>query len=174
MKQLLTTCLCVFVLFGAAYADDVIDAPFFDLELQLVGMDFVGVVPEGMRFDGRTLGVVSDGMLSGAEVTAIDYLLFRHDGVGVVDVRGLAVHEDGTTAAMTFKGFLGEPTPGLLEAMLDPAYAYEDVDMPVHGALWLQTMAPQYAFANHTVFGCVGAVNPAQGWVRYTCRALAH
>lgn len=40
-------------------------------------------------------------------------------------------------------------------------------------ALWLQAMAPQYALANHTVFGCVGAVDPAQGWLRYTWRSLA-
>jgi len=91
----------------------------------------------------------------------------------VLNIRGLAVHPDGATVAMTLKGYLGEPTPGMLEMMLDPEFEPLDVDIPFHGAAWLETMAPQYAFVNHTVFGCAGTVNMVEGVVRYTCRSLA-
>lgn len=158
---------------GTAMAQDEIATQSLVMELQLVGSDVVGVVPEGMRMDGYVRGAITEGLLTGATVTATDYLLIRRDGVGVIDVRAMAVLPGGVTAAMTFKGFFGEPTPGMFEAMLVPDFEFPDVDMPAHGALWLQTMAPQYAFVNHTVFGCVGSVNSAQGAVRYSCRSLA-
>ena len=57
--------------------------------------------------------------------------------------------------------------------MLDPEFEPQDADVPMHGAAWFQTMAPQYAFLNHTVFGCTGTANFATGFVRITCRSLA-
>jgi hypothetical protein len=96
-----------------------------------------------------------------------------NSGVGVLNVRGFAVHPDGVTSSVTMKGFLGEPMPGMLDAMLDPEFRPPDVDIPVLGAAWFQTMAPQYAFLNHTVFGCTGTVNLVEGVARITCTSLA-
>ncbi len=171
---LLATAMGVLVAtWGTAIADEAHTTPYMAMEVQITGQDFIGLVPEGIRFDGHTKGVVTDGLLVGASLTAVDYLPYRHDGVGVVDVRGFGVHPDGTTAAMTMKGFLGEPMPGMIEAMLDPAFEPPDVDFQIHGAAWFQTMATQYAFLNHTVFGCAGTINSAEGGVRITCRSLA-
>ena len=175
MKKLLIFALMVALagIAGTATASDAIETPFIVMELQIGAQDFVGLVPEGLRLNGHSSGVITDGLLAGATATGIDYLLYRHDGVGVVDVRGFAVHPDGVTVAMMLKGFVGEPMPGMLEMMLDPAFEPPDADAPIHGAAWFQTMAPQYAFLNHTVFGCTGTVNAVHGLVRMTCRSLA-
>lgn len=158
---------------GAAIADDAAETPYTVMEMQIVGQDFVGLVPEGIRMDSRSSGVVIEGLLAGATTQGVDYMLYRHDGVGVLDTRGFAVHPDGVTSSVTMKGFLGEPMPGMIEAMLDIDFEPPDVDIPLHGAAWFQTMAPQYAFLNHTVFGCTGTVNLVQGVARITCRSLA-
>ena len=172
-RPLLTAVMAALVaLAGTAVADETA-APYFVFEAASVGQDLIGLVPEGLRFDGHSRGVISDGLLVGAWTTATDYLLYRHDGVGVLDIRGFAAHPDGVTLAMTLKGFLGAPMPGMLEAMLAPAFFPPDVDIPLHGAAWFQTMAPEYAFLNHTVFGCTGTYNPGKGVGRTTCRSLA-
>jgi len=158
---------------GTAIADDAAAERYMVFEIQHVGQDFIGLVPEGIRLDGHHTGVVTEGLNVGATSRSTDYFLYRHDGVGVMYTRGFAVHPDGVTIAMTLKGFLGEPMPGLLEAMFDPAFEPPDVDVSLHGAAWFETMAPQYAFLNHTVFGCVGTVNLFQNVGRITCRSLA-
>jgi hypothetical protein len=158
---------------GTAIAENEPTLPYIVVEAQIVGQDVIGVVPEGLRIDSHTRGVVTEGILAGATTTGIDYMLIRHDGVSVLDARWLAVHADGLTVAITLRGFSGEPTPGLLEAMLDPEFEFPDVDIPAHVAAWFHTMAPQYAFLNHTVFGCTGTVNMVEGVIRSTCRPLS-
>ena len=175
MKKLLLTVVMVALvaIAGSANADDASVAPFFVLEGEAVSQDFVGLVPEGLRVNGHIRAVVTDGLFAGATASGIDYLLFRHDGVGVIDARWLLVDADGATVAITVKGFMGEPFPGFLEAFLDPTFEPGDVDIPSHGAAWFQTMAPQYAFLNHTVFGFTGSLNMAQGVIRMIGRSLA-
>jgi len=173
-KLLFATIMAVLIVIsGTAIADDAGEAPYLVMEVQIVGQDFIGLVPEGLRLDGHTSGEITEGLLVGSTTTATDYLLYRHDGVGVVDVRCVAVHPEGATVAMTLKGYLGEPMPGMLEMMLDPEFEMPEIDIPMHGAAWMQTMAPQYAFLNHTVFGFTGAMNMAEGVVRVTLRSLA-
>jgi hypothetical protein len=175
MKKLLLAIglAATLMVMGTAIAQDAPDTPYFVVEGEAVGQDFVGLVPEGLRIDGHTRGVVTDGLFAGATMSGIDYLLFRHDGVGVIDARWLLVDADGATVAITLKGYIGEPSPGFLEAFLDPEFEPVDVDIPSHGAAWFQTMAPQYAFLNHTVFGFTGSLNIAQGVIRLTGRPLA-
>ena len=158
---------------GTAIADDAAATPYMVIEAQMVGQDVIGLVPEGLRLNGHTRGVITEGLLAGATTTGVDSMLVRHDGVSVLDARYFAVHPDGVTVAITLKGFSGEPSPGLLEAMLDPAFEFPNVDIPAHVAAWFQTMAPQYAFLNHTVFGCTATVNMVEGVIRATCRPLA-
>ncbi len=175
MMRLLPTAMmaAMIAIVGSATAEDATEAPYMVMEFRIVGQDFVGLVPEGLRLDGHTSGAITDGRLAGATVTGTDYLHCRHDGVGVIDVRGVAVHPDGVTVSMTMQGYLGEPMPGMPEMLLDPEFEPQDVDIPAHGAAWFQTMAPQHAFLNHTVFGCAGSVNLVEGVVRITCRSLA-
>lgn len=175
MKKLLCAAIVAATLgiAGTAIADDGAATPYAVMEVQMVGQDFIGVVPEGLRLDGHSTGAITEGLLAGATTTSVDYMLFRHDGVAVLDIRGFATHPDGVTSSMRLSGFLGEPMPGMFEAMLDPEFEPQDADVPMHGAAWFQTMAPQYAFLNHTVFGCTGTANFATGFVRITCRSLA-
>ena len=174
MKRLLLAAimLALVAIGGTAIAEDAATTPSMVVEAQIVNMEVIGLVPEGLRIDSHTRGVVTEGFLAGATTTGVDYLLIRHDGVSVLDARWLVVHADGFSAAITIKGFSGEPTPGLLEAMLDPEFEFPDVDSPAHAAAWFQTMAPQYAFLNHTVFGCNATINMVQGVIRSTCRPL--
>lgn len=175
MKKLLIAAIVAVlgVIAGTAIADDAIETPYFVIEAQLAGQDSVGLVPEGLRMDGHIRGSVPEGIRAGATTTGIDYLVMRHDGVGVIDARYIVAGADGVTAAMTIRGFLGEPSPGLLEAMLDPEFEMPDADIPLHGAAWFQTMAPQYAFVNHTVFDFTGTINMVTGLLRLTGRSLA-
>jgi hypothetical protein len=175
MKKLLLAALLATAVSIAitAMADETNERPYGILEGQIVGQDFIGLVPEGLRFDGHSSGVITEGLLAGATTSGVDYMLYRHDGVGVIDVRGFSVHPDGFSVSMTMKGFVGEPSPGSFEAMLDPAFEPPDVDIPLHGAAWFQTMAPEYAFLNHTVFGFSGTINMATGVLRVTYRSLA-
>jgi len=158
---------------GAAIADDAMATPYLVAEFQSVGLNVVGLVPEGLRFDAPARGVITDGLLAGATMTGIDYVLMRHDGVGIIDARWFVEHPNGVTVALTARGYSGEPAPGVIEAMIDPAFVPPDVDIPIHGAIWMETMAPQYAFLNHTVFGFTGTSNWATGVLRVTARSLA-
>ena len=168
-----TFAIGLIVLASSAIAQEAAPVPSMVVEGQIHTMNFVGLVPEGLRLDGHVTGVITDGLFAGATGEWIDYLLIRHDGVGVVYVRGFFVDPDGVPVAFTLRGFLGEPQPELVQAMLDPEYEMPDVDMPVHGAAWFESMAPQYAFLNYTVFGATGTVNPATGVIRAVYRSLA-
>ncbi len=73
----------------------------------------------------------------------------------------------GLSVGVTLLGSMHDPTlTPPLEAMLDPEFEFADVDMSLHGAAWCQTMAPQYAFVNHTVYSSTGTRNVARGEVR--------
>jgi hypothetical protein len=159
---------------GAAIADDGPAVPYLVGEIQITAQNPVGLVPEGLRIDGHTSWVITEGIFTGTTGTSIDYLLIRPDGVGILDIRSYGVDPDGTPIAMTAKGFLGDPTlMPPIDAWLDPGFEAPDVDIPLHGAAWFQTMAPQYAFVNHTVFGFSGTLNPATGRIRLLYRSLA-
>ena len=66
-----------------AIADEASETPYVVMEVQLGDQDFIGLVPEGLRIDSHSTGVITDGLLAGATTTGVDYLLYRHDGVGV-------------------------------------------------------------------------------------------
>jgi len=173
-KLLLNAALAAMVaIAGAVFSSEPIGPMHMTSEAQLTGQNRVGLVPEGLRIDSYSTGVFTDGLLAGATYDGIDYVLIRHDGVAVLYGRYYAVVPDGATVAFTLRGFMGEPTPGLLEAMLDPAYEPPDVDIPWHGAFWFETMAPQYAFLNHTIFAGTATLNLATGVLLGTLRPIA-
>ena len=176
MKKLsLSVCLAAMIaITGATFADDAPTVPYLTAEIQSTGQNPVGLVPEGLRIDGHATFVITDGLFAGTTGTSIDYSLVRPDGVTILDARGYGVDPDGTPVAMTLKGFYGDPTlMPPLEAWLDPDFEAPDADIPLHGAAWFQTMAPQHAFVNHTVFGFTGTINFATGRLHLTYRSLA-
>lgn len=140
--------------------------PLLAIEYQITRQQVVGLVPEGLRIDFHIAGEITDGLFAGATAEGIDYLLIRHDGVGILDVRVFGSMPDGTTLAWTIKGFVGDPaTMPPLEAWFDPDFVL-DMDVPFHGAGWFQTMDPSHAFLNHTVLAIRGSVNLVTGTVR--------
>jgi hypothetical protein len=147
--------------------------PLVTVEYQITRQQVVGLVPEGLRIDFHFSGTITDGFFAGATAEGIDYLLVRHDGVGVLDVRVFGALPDGTTVAWTVMGFAGDPdTMPPLEAWLDPDVV-PDMDVPLHGAAWFQTMAPAHAYLNHTVLAIRGTVNLATGTIRAMGWSLA-
>ena len=133
----------------------------------------IGVVPEGRRLDSKTSGVVTEGLFAGNHVEGIDRVLFRHDGVMVIDYRGVILLPDGLAVGITLKGFMHDATlTPPFEAMLDAELEFADVDMPIHGAVWFQTMVPEHAFSNDRVFSFAGALDVAEGEVRAIYRSL--
>ena len=85
MKELLRAAImaALVVIAGTAIADEASETPYVVMEVQLGDQDFIGLVPEGLRIDSRSTGVITDGLLAGATTTWVDYLLFRHDGAAV-------------------------------------------------------------------------------------------
>ena len=81
------------------------------------------------------IGVVTEGLFAGNHVEGVDRVLFRHDGVMVIDYRGVILFPDGLAVGITLKGFMHDATlTPPFEAMLDAELEFADVDMPVHGA----------------------------------------
>jgi hypothetical protein len=175
MKKLLLAAImaALVAITSSVFSSEPLGTRHVTTEVQVTGQKLVGVVAEGLRLDLVSSGVVTDGFLTGATFEGVDYALIRHDGVMVIYAHYFCVTVDGATIAMVLRGYLGEPTPGLFEAMLDPEFEPPDVDIPVHGAAWFETMAPQYAFLNHAVFAMSGTVNRATGAIRSTFRPIA-
>jgi hypothetical protein len=176
-KPLFTIVLAVLVaIAGSVMAEDERAEAYMVLEGQMNAHNLVGLVPEGIRLESYSSGEFTDGLLLGATGEWVDYLLIRHDGVRVIDVRGYADDPNGMPVVWSMKGFFGEPSPPPLEvrieAMLDPEFEFPDVEFPIHGAAWFQTMAPEHAYLNHTVFGFTGTLNPYQGKMRITFRPV--
>ena len=170
-------CICLvalLVIAGTAIADDVPVTTFYTSEAALVGVDFIGLVPGGLRLNSKFTGTVTDGLFAGSTTEGVDHVLIRPDFVMEMNAREIIAIPDGPPVAVTIMGFW-VPTTEMppLEAMLDPDFAFADVEIPGHGAAWFETMAPQYAFLNHTVFSFTGTINIARGEVRVTYRSLA-
>ncbi len=166
--------VALLTLAATAIARDVPVTAFYTAEATLVGYDFVGLVPGGLRLNSKYTGTVTDGLFAGSAVEGVDYVLIRPDFVMEMNIREIITIPDGPPVAVTVRGFW-VPTVEMppLEAMLDPDFAMPDVEIPGHGAAWFETMAPQHAFLNHTVFSFTGTINIARGEVRVTYRSLA-
>jgi ketosteroid isomerase-like protein len=146
----------------------------YSFQAQLTRISPVGLVPEGLRIDAGFAGTVTDGPWAGRTIEGIDYLVIRPDGVGVIDAHELVSGEQGALASLHAEGYIVPPFPmPPLTALLDPAFTWPDVDLPLHGSVRVQTAAAGSAAANHTVFGFTGAVNMSRGWLAVTARAVA-
>ena len=122
-----------------------------------------------------TLAVAGTAAADAPTCCTIEGVGLEPDVVGVVnEVRILLVDPDGTPVSIALRGYTGDPmTMPPLEAWFDPDFVPADADVPFHGAAWLQTMAPQYAFVNHTVFAATGSINHATSQIRVTYCAIA-
>ena len=177
MKQILhAICLAaILALTAAALADDTPARPFFTMEASTVDQVFIGLVPAGLRTDEVYSGTVTAGLFEGATGQATNYSLLRHDGVFVVDIRGVFFISDGPPVGVRIQGYSRPPMPLTPEMLLDPAFeppGPEEAEFLIHGVMWLETMAPQYAFLNDTVFDMHGTYDMATGNMLITYTAM--
>jgi len=173
MQRLLTTiCLAALLaLAGTASADA--HGATYTTDLSVVELHFIGLVPGGLRLNSHFEGTITDGLFAGSSVTGIDYALIRPDGVIVMNGHKLIMIPDGPPIAVAFQGYW-VPTSEMppLEAFLDPEFEMPDMDMPGQGVAWHETMLPQYAHLNRTLYVFTGTINAARGEIRGYYRPL--
>jgi hypothetical protein len=140
---------------------------------QLTRLAPVGLVSGGLRSDVGFAGTVTDGPLAGSTIEGVDYLLIRHDGVGVIDARELITTADETTVSVHAEGYIVPPfeVPDL-RALADPSFSWPDVDLPMHGSARLQSAVPALEVVNRSVYSFTGAVNMARGSLVVTARRI--
>ncbi|GEM_PF-1202680 len=175
LRPLMAICLAAMLACSStAFADTHGTATGYTAEATVTAIHPIGLVPGGLRMNGHFVGTITEGLFAGSTFEGIDYNLARPDGVFVADVRMLIAIPDGPPVAVRIMGFW-VPTDEMppLEAFLDPDFEFPDVDIPGHMAVWHETMLPQYAHLNHTVFGLSGTLNLARGELRWTVRSLA-
>ncbi len=133
----------------------------------------VGLTPTGLRLDVLFTGTITEGELEGAQMQGVDYLLIRPDGVAVIDARETirSTHGAGATHARAM-GYIVPPFDmPPLEALLDPQFEWPDVDLPMHGAVTLES-GQKGSPMNSTVYAFTGQVNLAKGQLGIAARAI--
>jgi len=138
---------------------------FYRFEARFTALVPIGPVPDGLRLDAHFEGRVVEGELTGATVSGIDYVRFRSDGVGVLDVREVLVR-DGQCVEVQAGGYMIPPAAFALpspEVMLSPEFAWPDVELPVHGFVTFRTATQEWEQLNRTVGTFNGIANPGVG-----------
>lgn len=154
--------------------EEVRDMDGYAFEAEFTGLVPVGLVPTGARIDVAFTGTVTEGPLAGSRVEGIDYLLMRRDGTSVIDVREVFLRPDGAAAAVTAGGYVVPPVEmPPLEAILAPGFAWPDLDLPLHGWARVESMIPEVASANHTVYAFTGTANVGTGRLSIRATSIA-
>jgi hypothetical protein len=82
--------------------------------------------------------------------------------------------DPGRTVATEVHGYVAAPSPvPPLEAVADPAFAWPDAELPMHGSVVLRTAVPELQALNSTVYGFTGTVNVGRGELRVRAHSLA-
>lgn len=145
----------------------------YSFQAQLNRIAPVGMLPGGLRIDVGFSGTVTDGPLAGQSIDGVDYLLIRPDGVAVIDAHELINGTEGASASIHAQGYIVPPFEmPELSVLLDPSFAWPDVEMPLHGSARPQTALPAMQAANHTVYAFRGSVNMARGLLLVRARAI--
>ena len=137
-------------------------AALYRFEARFTALVPIGPVPDGIRLDAHFEGRVVEGELAGATVRGIDYLRFRSDGVGVLDVREVLA-QDGQTVEVRAGGYLTPPAGFALpptEVRAAPDFTWPEVDLPFHGFALFSTAAREWQQLNRTVATFNGVANP--------------
>lgn len=174
IRTLTATCFAALLaLAGTALADAHVAANGYTTEATVTAIHPIGLVPGGLRMNGHFAGTITEGLFAGSSFEGVDYNLMRPDGVLVANVHMLIAIPDGPPVGVRIQGFW-VPTFEMppLEAFLDPDFEFPDSDIPGHMAVWHETMLPQYAHLNHTLYVFTGTMNVARGELRATYRPL--
>jgi hypothetical protein len=125
----------------------------YSFEAKFTDIIPIGQVSEGLRLDVHFVGTIVNGPFTGGTVRGIDYLLFRPDGIGIIDVREMISTPKGETLSVRAYGYVVPPEGVRLppaEVMLRPDFEWPDVTFPFHGFALAQTGATELSWMNHT------------------------
>jgi hypothetical protein len=146
----------------------------YRFEARFTALVPIGPVPDGIRLDAHFEGRVREGALAGATVRGTDYLRFRSDGVGVLDVREVLAR-DGQSVEVRAGGYLFPPAGFALppaDVLVAPDFTWPEVELPFHGFATFSTAAPAWQQLNHTVATFNGVANPGAGTLVVEAEAL--
>jgi hypothetical protein len=145
----------------------------YAFEARFTSVRPLGITPVGLRIDVEFAGLVTDGPLAGKGLAGIDYLLIRADGIGQIDAREV-ISDGGTVLACPrVLGYIVPPlTLPPLEVVADPGFDWPDVDLPIHGAAYIETAVDDLAAARSTVYAWNGTVNVATATIRVSAMAI--
>jgi Protein of unknown function (DUF3237) len=149
-------------------------AALYRFEARFTSLVPIGPVPDGIRLDAHFEGRVVEGELAGAAVRGIDYLRFRSDGVGVLDVREVLA-QDGQSVDVRAGGYLIPPGGFALppaEVLAAPDFRWPEVELPFHGFATFSTAASEWQQLNRTVSTFTGVANPGAGTLVVEAQAL--
>ena len=145
----------------------------YKFEARLAEMYPIGLFAEGIRFHNDFEGTVVAGPFAGARIFGLDPFLLRADGMGVIDAPEV-IDAGETRVSLHVRGYVVPPA-GMemppLEALLEPGFAFPDVDFRVTASGLVRTAAPAYAALNATVAIIEGTVNLATGRLVVEARA---
>jgi hypothetical protein len=80
----------------------------------------------------------------------------------------------GTATSVHADGYIVPPFDmPELPALLDPAFSWPDVDLPLHGSARLQSAVPALEAVNRSVYAFTGTVNMARGSLVVTARRIS-
>jgi hypothetical protein len=135
----------------------------------------VGLTPLGLRVDLDFTGTITAGPLTGATLLGTDFFLLRPDGIGQVHTRERITRGDRVAASLQFLGYVVPPIamPDL-SVLLSPDFQWPDIDLPMHGATFVEAASEEWSAATATVYGASsGAVNLAARTLRLEAKSLA-
>ncbi len=137
----------------------------YRFEAQLAEMYPIGLFSEGIRFHNDFEGTVVEGPFEGARIFGLDPFLLRPDGIGVIDAPEV-IDAGETRVSLQVRGYV-VPPEGMemppLGALLEPGFAFPDVDFRVTASGLIRTASPEWASLNATVAVIEGTVNLATG-----------
>jgi len=121
----------------------------------------VGRTPEGLVILVKADGTIREGLLKGAKVEAMDYLLMSTTEVAFLE--GGKTLSLGDVVVVEAVKAIARPPQGLkmptLAQLSDPRYTWPDVDHQLIGFSLFRTGAPQFDELNKTIAQFEGKAN---------------
>ncbi len=137
----------------------------YRFEGRLLDQRPLGHFSEGLRFENPFEGAITGGLLSGARMSGLDYLLVRPDGVAVIDAPETIQHPDGPVIAHA-RGYV-MPSVGLavppLETIASPEFAWPSVPFAITGFVLYRTAVTRFEELNRVAGALVGEVDMSNG-----------
>lgn len=145
----------------------------YALEAHFTDVKPIGVTALGLRLDISFAGQITEGPLMGKAVVGTDRMLLRPDGVGQIDIVESITDGDRVVASIHVLGYVVPPFPiPDLSALTNRDFSWPDVDLPLHGAAFIETAEESLTRAASTVYACTGIVNVFTGTIRVRAHAI--